>query len=201
MPERTVIQWDKDDLDALGLLKVDVLALGMLTAIRRAFNLVNEFGGSSAVAGRTRARQRAGRGWRGVRHDLPRRHHRRVPNRIARANVHAAALAAAKFLRSGDRSGHRAPRTHSRRDGAPVPAPPQRGGAGELSQQRGRGGAQAHVGRADFSRASHAAGDRRGRFLAGRGRPAAPRHGRLEAQGRLGALPKATDRRHARARL
>src|SRR5450631_3347877 len=51
MPERTVIQWDKDDLDALGLLKVDVLALGMLSAIRRAFNLVNEFGGSSVVAG------------------------------------------------------------------------------------------------------------------------------------------------------
>src|SRR5580692_1659328 len=47
MPERTVIQWDKDDLDALGLLKVDVLALGMLTAIRRAFDLVNEFRGSS----------------------------------------------------------------------------------------------------------------------------------------------------------
>ena len=36
MPERTVLQWDKDDLDAMGLLKVDVLALGMLTAIRRA---------------------------------------------------------------------------------------------------------------------------------------------------------------------
>ena len=32
MADRTVIQWDKDDLDALGLLKVDVLALGMLTA-------------------------------------------------------------------------------------------------------------------------------------------------------------------------
>jgi error-prone DNA polymerase len=51
MPDRTVIQWDKDDLDALGLLKVDVLALGMLTAIRRAFNLVNEFGAASAAAG------------------------------------------------------------------------------------------------------------------------------------------------------
>jgi DNA-directed DNA polymerase III PolC len=51
MPDRTVIEWDKDDLDALGLLKVDVLALGMLTAIRRAFNLVNEFGGSSAARG------------------------------------------------------------------------------------------------------------------------------------------------------
>jgi error-prone DNA polymerase len=51
MPERTVIEWDKDDLDALGLLKVDVLALGMLTAIRRTFRLVNEFGGSAAAAG------------------------------------------------------------------------------------------------------------------------------------------------------
>ncbi|MEF8721497.1 MAG: error-prone DNA polymerase [Candidatus Accumulibacter delftensis] len=40
MPERTVIQWDKDDLDALGLLKVDVLALGMLSAIHRALDLV-----------------------------------------------------------------------------------------------------------------------------------------------------------------
>ncbi|MBS1200698.1 MAG: dnaE2 [Proteobacteria bacterium] len=40
MPERTVIEWDKDDLDELGLLKVDVLGLGMLTAIRRALALV-----------------------------------------------------------------------------------------------------------------------------------------------------------------
>jgi error-prone DNA polymerase len=38
MPGRTVIQWDKDDLEALGLLKVDVLALGMLSAIRRALD-------------------------------------------------------------------------------------------------------------------------------------------------------------------
>jgi error-prone DNA polymerase len=42
MPERTVIQWDKDDLDDLGLLKVDVLGLGMLTAIRRALDFVGE---------------------------------------------------------------------------------------------------------------------------------------------------------------
>jgi len=41
MPERTVIQWDKDDLDELRLLKVDVLGLGMLTAIRRALALVS----------------------------------------------------------------------------------------------------------------------------------------------------------------
>ena len=42
MPERTVIQWDKDDLEALGLLKVDVLALGMLSAIRRALDLIEK---------------------------------------------------------------------------------------------------------------------------------------------------------------
>src|SRR6185295_17741377 len=41
MPERTVIQWDKDDLEALGLLKVDVLALGMLSAIRRALDFID----------------------------------------------------------------------------------------------------------------------------------------------------------------
>jgi error-prone DNA polymerase len=41
MPERTVIQWDKEDLETLGLLKIDVLALGMLTAIRKALALVN----------------------------------------------------------------------------------------------------------------------------------------------------------------
>ena len=36
MDDRTIIEWDKDDLDALGILKVDVLALGMLTCLRRA---------------------------------------------------------------------------------------------------------------------------------------------------------------------
>jgi error-prone DNA polymerase len=43
MPERVVIQWDKDDLDDLGLIKVDVLGLGMLTAIRKTLQLVSEF--------------------------------------------------------------------------------------------------------------------------------------------------------------
>lgn len=40
MAQRTVIQWDKDDLDLVGLLKVDVLALGMLSALRRCFDLL-----------------------------------------------------------------------------------------------------------------------------------------------------------------
>ncbi len=42
MPGRSVVQWDKDDLDALGLLKIDILALGMLSALRRALALVSE---------------------------------------------------------------------------------------------------------------------------------------------------------------
>ena len=42
MKDRTFIEWDKDDIDSLGLMKVDVLALGMLTAIQRAFGMLRE---------------------------------------------------------------------------------------------------------------------------------------------------------------
>ncbi|MDB5983251.1 MAG: dnaE2, partial [Pseudomonas sp.] len=45
MADRTIIQWDKDDLDLVGLLKVDILALGMLSALRRTFNLVRQHRG------------------------------------------------------------------------------------------------------------------------------------------------------------
>ena len=64
MEDRTVIQWDKDDLDALGLLKVDCLALGMLSAIRRALDMVSRYRGARAAhAGHP------GRGSRGLRDD------------------------------------------------------------------------------------------------------------------------------------
>ncbi|CAB3723943.1 Error-prone DNA polymerase [Paraburkholderia phenoliruptrix] len=42
MADRSIIQWDKDDIEALGLLKIDVLALGMLSAIRRALDIIAE---------------------------------------------------------------------------------------------------------------------------------------------------------------
>jgi error-prone DNA polymerase len=42
MEDRTVIEWDKDDLDELGILKVDCLSLGMLTAIRKCFEMIRE---------------------------------------------------------------------------------------------------------------------------------------------------------------
>jgi error-prone DNA polymerase len=49
MPDRTVIQWDKDDLEDLKLLKVDVLGLGMLTAIRKCFKLIAGFHGKEEL--------------------------------------------------------------------------------------------------------------------------------------------------------
>lgn len=49
MPGRTVIEWDKDDLDALGILKVDCLALGMLTAIRKGFDLITKHHGQQVT--------------------------------------------------------------------------------------------------------------------------------------------------------
>ncbi|MBX3375434.1 MAG: error-prone DNA polymerase [Phycisphaeraceae bacterium] len=45
MEDRTVIEWDKNDIDAMGMLKVDVLGLGMLTCIRKAFELVRQHRG------------------------------------------------------------------------------------------------------------------------------------------------------------
>ena len=52
MEDRTVIEWDKDDLDALGILKIDILALGMLTCIGKAFELVRRhYGRPLTIAG------------------------------------------------------------------------------------------------------------------------------------------------------
>jgi error-prone DNA polymerase len=42
MDDRTFVEWDKDDLDALGILKVDVLGLGMLSCVRKALDLVEK---------------------------------------------------------------------------------------------------------------------------------------------------------------
>ena len=44
MPDRTFIEWDKDDIDVLGLMKVDILALGMLTCVRKGFDLMRDAG-------------------------------------------------------------------------------------------------------------------------------------------------------------
>ena len=45
MEDRTVISWDKDDIDSLGILKVDILSLGMLTCIRKSFDMIQQYFG------------------------------------------------------------------------------------------------------------------------------------------------------------
>ena len=67
MADRTVIDWDKDDLEAMGLAKVDVLALGMLTAIRKSLGLIGAPRPSAPDAGHP-GRRRCH-----LRHDLRRR--------------------------------------------------------------------------------------------------------------------------------
>ena len=47
MPDRSFIEWDKDDIDALGILKVDILALGMLTCIRKCFDMISAHYGTN----------------------------------------------------------------------------------------------------------------------------------------------------------
>ncbi len=59
MPDRSIIQWDKDDLDDMGLLKVDVLALGMLTALRRCLDFVSQRRGRPFVLQDIEDRDRA----------------------------------------------------------------------------------------------------------------------------------------------
>ena len=58
MDGRTTIVWDKDDLDALGLLKIDVLALGMLTCLRKGFDLLAAHYGVPLIASRRFRRRR-----------------------------------------------------------------------------------------------------------------------------------------------
>jgi DNA polymerase III alpha subunit len=97
MEDRTVICWDKDDIDALGILKVDVLALGMLTCIRKAFDADPD-----APPGRLHARHAAARGSGGLRHAVQVRQPRRLPGRKPRADELPAAHAPALLLRPRD---------------------------------------------------------------------------------------------------
>ena len=121
MEERTVIQWDKEDIESLGLFKVDLLGLGALTMLDKAFALLAK--------------------WRGLSHDLA-----TVPtedasayemmcrgdtvggvsDRESRADGNAAAVAPEGLLRPGDRDQHRAAGPDCRRHGAPVFASPPR---------------------------------------------------------------------------
>ncbi len=164
MADRSVIQWDKDDLDVLGLIKVDILALGMLSALQRAMRFVGaKLGKTDCSSLPEHPRRRHTH----LRHGLRGRHGGRVPDREPRADEHAAAAATPQLLRPGGRGGDRAARPHPGRHGAPLPAQPQPAGCADRLPGRTQARADAHQGRAHLPGAGdadrHAGGRLHGR--------------------------------------
>ena len=201
MPERTVIEWDKDDLDALGLLKVDVLGLGMLSAIRRAFRLINDFGGSSATAGElnlaTVPSEDAAVYDMICRADtvgvfqIESRAQMAMLPRLRPRNFYDLVIEVA-IVRPGPIQGEMVHPYLRRRNGEEAVSYPSAAVEAVLKRTLGVPIFQEQVMRL---------ADRGGRLLPRRGGRSAPRHGGLEAQGRPGAIPAPIDRRHARAGL
>ena len=146
MAERTFIEWDKDDIDTLHLMKVDVLALGMLSCLRRGLDLLKtHYGKDYSLAsipkdGTDDAPE--------VYDDaVARQFDRRVPGREPRPDVDAAAAQAAMLLRSRHRSRDRAAGADPGRHGASLSAPPRQDRSRALSVARSRAGACRRTGK------------------------------------------------------
>ena len=191
MPDRTVIQWNKDDLDDLGILKVDCLALGMLTAIHKCFDLVRRHYGPAAHAGQHPRRRR------GVYAMIRRADTMGVFQIESRAQMSMLPrlrprcfydlVIEVAIVRPGPIQGNMVHPYLRRRNGEePVTYP------NEVVRRR----AGKDPGRAAVSGAGDAAGGRGGRLHARRGRPASPRHGGLAAAGADRPVPQEVDRRH-----
>ncbi len=160
MDQRSVLQWDKDDCANAGLVKFDLLGLGMLSALHYAVDLIAEHRGYRRGPGDHPA------GGRRLRHAVPCRHRRCVPDRVAGADGHAAASQAAPVLRPGGRGRADPPRPDPGRVGAPVHPAPQRAGAGHLPASAARERARQDARRAAVPGAADADGDRRRRVHA-----------------------------------
>ena len=106
MPGRSVLQWDKDDCAAAGLVKFDLLGLGMLTALHHMVDLVREFHHVDDRPGPPRP------GARGLRPVVPGRHRRGVPGGVAGPDEHPPPGAAPVLLRPGHRGRPHPPRAH-----------------------------------------------------------------------------------------
>ncbi len=190
MEGRTVIEWDKDDLDRLGLLKVDVLALGMLTCIRKAFDLLGQHRGLALDLASVPREDPA------VYEMLSRADSIGVFQVESRAQMTMLPPSqAGLFLRSGHRGGDRPSRSHPGRHGASLPPAAGRQGAGRLSVRRGGRGAAQDFGRSPVPGAGDETGDRRRRFHAVGGRPIAAGHGDLPPHRKNRFVPRQADRR------
>ena len=158
MPGRVVVQWDKDDCADMGIVKVDLLGLGMMAVLQDALALVNGETASNAESADTQddelrddvpadsassayssyssiwriCRERPG----GLQDALRGRHDRRLPGRVARADGDAAAAEAGDVLRPRRAGGDHPARADRRPDGASVSESPRRARAGARTRIR-----------------------------------------------------------------
>ena len=127
MPGRVVVQWDKDDCADLGIIKVDLLGLGMLDALEEAIPLIREHERVSVDLAHLPRRRPAG-----LRDAARRRHGRRLPGREPRADGLAAAQRPDALLRPRRPGRDHPPGADRRRHGAPVLRAPAGARAGDL---------------------------------------------------------------------
>jgi error-prone DNA polymerase len=198
MEDRRIIQWDKDDLEAMGLLKVDVLALGMLSAIRRCLALVNQTRGSQLgdapdppdektydmiceadTVGVFQIESRAQMSM------LPRLQPRSYYDLVVEVAI----------VRPGPIQGGMVHPYLKNREII------RNGGQDQARIPGAQPGPGAHAGHPDLPGAGDADRDDRRRLHARRGRRPAPLHGGLEAQGRGGPFPWPPGQRHGQERL
>ena len=172
MENRSVLQWDKDDCAAIGLVKFDLLGLGMLSALHYCIDLVAEHKGIDVDLAQSRP-LRAG----GLRDAAEGRLGRGVPGGVARADGHPAAPETAGVLRPGGGGGADPARAHPGRLGAPVHQAAQRARTGGLRPSVDGAGAAKDVGGAAVPGTADAAGGGLRGLLGRRGRPVAPGHG------------------------
>ena len=178
MPGRTIVQWDKDDCADLGIIKVDLLGLGMLNALEEAIPIIRDHERVSVDLAHLPADDP-----RGLRHAARRRHGRRLPGREPRADGLAAEERPDPLLRSGHPGRHHPPGADHRRHGAPVLRAPAGAREGDLLRPLPRADPQAHARHSALPGTAPAYRDDRGRLLRRRGRGAAARHG-FQALGR-----------------
>ena len=218
MEERTVIEWDKDDLETLRLLKVDVL--GARHAVMPAARLRSAAHPLSATPTRSRHsaerehKERKGTASAGLPHDPARRHDRRVPDREPRADVDAAAAAAGGILRSRHRGRDRAAGADPGKNGASLSA-----AAREISRDEARSRTirrprpstdpkdelrsilNKTLGVPLFQEQAMRIAIVAAKFTAGRGEQAAPRHGDVQARRHDPEFRDEVHQRHDGARL
>ena len=192
MADRSVLQWDKEDCARAGLVKFDMLGLGMLSALHATVDHIKAFYGIdldlAALPGPRRLpnaqQSRLGRGF---------------PSREQGPDGNTPPLAAAHLLRPGDRGRPYTARPDPGTLGSPLPAPSQRHRKDHLPSPFIGAQPQKDPRRATFPGAAHADGDRRGRFQRRRSRSIAPGHGLQTKCSTHGAPPGTLLRRHGRA--